>query len=593
MAWGKLRVVTIFIILSIPSFFSPTLAFSSSINNSQSNPAHNELSGSNSSWPMYCHDSHHTGRSPYSTANNPPDHIKWVFNTGKVSFYGDTSIGADGMIYAAANGLFAVWPNGTLKWYFPVNGWCEGCPAISDEGIIYLGCSGGGSTSYLYALYPNGQLEWRYGVGGEEIKSSPVIGTEGTIYFGTGGGYPIKGSITALYPNGTLKWKYPTNYVVYSSPAIGNDGTVYCGCHDSNLYAFYPNNGSLKWKYKTGNWVRLSPCIADDGTIYCVSDDEYLYALRPNGTLKWKTKVEPGGSPTIASDSTIYAGMSTLYAISPGDGSVKWTFPVGGDIMWSAAVTSAEGTIYFGMTTSGFDGYLIAVNPNGTEQWRTEIGHCESVPAIATDGTVYIGSTDEPDATGFLNAFGPGGPLRAMANGPYQAFYNRTLQFKGTTYGGFPPMTYHWDFGDGNTSDQQNPQHTYHALGCFHATFTVTDSQGNTSNDTASVSVYADLPTLTITRPENALYFRDKKIHSWVWPVAIGKITFQATAFQEPYGIDCVEFSVDDKLIATDNEAPYEWTWTTPAFGYHVVTVTARDTMGYSTSKSIEMKKFF
>ncbi len=528
---------------------------------------------------MYCHDPHHTGRSPNSTANNPPGHFKWVFYTHIASFYGDTAIGADGTIYAAAGGLFALWPNGTLKWYFELNGWCEGCPAISDDGIIYVGCSMY-NPSYLYALYPNGQLKWRYGVAGESVISSPVLGADGTIYYGSGH------SIRALYPNGTLRWDYRTGHLVYSSPAIGTDGTIYCGSHDTYLYALYPNNGSLKWKYKTGNWIRLSPCIADDGTIYCVSDDEYLYALNPSGTLKWKTKVEPGGSPTIASDGTIYAGMSTLYAINP-DGSVKWTFPVGGDILWSAAVTSLEGTIYFGT----YNGYFIAVNPNGTEQWRTVIGQCESVPAIGADGTIYIGSM--PGGGGYLNAFGPGGPLRAMANGPYQAFYNRTLQFKGTSYGGFPPMTYHWDFGDGNTSDQQNPQHTYHAIRKFNATFTISDSQGNTSNDTASVNVIPRFPTLTVIRPENAFYFLNIKIHSWVWPVAIGPLTFQITAFQEPYGIDRVEFSIDDTLIATDNEPPYQWTWTTPAFFYHIVTVTAYDTMGYGNSVKIEMKKYF
>jgi hypothetical protein len=33
-----------------------------------------------SPWPMYCHDARHTGRSPYSTANNSGDEI-WRFAT--------------------------------------------------------------------------------------------------------------------------------------------------------------------------------------------------------------------------------------------------------------------------------------------------------------------------------------------------------------------------------------------------------------------------------------------------------------------------------------------------------------------------------
>ena len=34
---------------------------------------------------------------------------------------------------------------------------------------------------------------------------------------------------------------------------------------------------------------------------------------------------------------------------------------------------------------------------------------------------------------------------------------------------------YHWDFGDGNTSDKQNPIHTYNWRGKFFACLIVTD----------------------------------------------------------------------------------------------------------------------
>ena len=181
------------------------------------------------------------------------------------------------------------------------------------------------------------------------VLSSPAIGADGTIYFGVeSDGNPPMGAIIALYPNGTLKWRYNTNHVVYSSPVIGEDGTVYCGCHDNYLYAFYPENGTVKWKYKTGHWIRASPCIGDDGTIYVVSLDNYLHALYPNGTLKWTTYVGAGTSPTIGQDGTIYAGYSTLYALNPVDGSVKWTFPVGGAIRGGTPCNSVDGTIFFG-----------------------------------------------------------------------------------------------------------------------------------------------------------------------------------------------------------------------------------------------------
>ncbi|MEM2050807.1 MAG: PQQ-binding-like beta-propeller repeat protein, partial [Thermoproteota archaeon] len=51
-------------------------------------------------------------------------------------------------------------------------------------------------------------------------------------------------------PAARLKWKYRTGGMILSSPAIGADGTIYFGSDDTHLYALNPD-GSLKWKYKT------------------------------------------------------------------------------------------------------------------------------------------------------------------------------------------------------------------------------------------------------------------------------------------------------------------------------------------------------
>ncbi|WP_186826729.1 PKD domain-containing protein [Psychroserpens burtonensis] len=56
--------------------------------------------------------------------------------------------------------------------------------------------------------------------------------------------------------------------------------------------------------------------------------------------------------------------------------------------------------------------------------------------------------------------------------------------------GGFE---YTWDFGDGSTSTQQNPNHTFQALGCgtqnFNVTLTVTDINGLSGTDTQTVTI--------------------------------------------------------------------------------------------------------
>jgi len=52
---------------------------------------------------------------------------------------------------------------------------------------------------------------------------------------------------------------------------------------------------------------------------------------------------------------------------------------------------------------------------------------------------------------------------------------------------GYTPMTYHWDFGDGTTSDAQNPTHTYQSDGEYTVTLTVANQYGT---DTATRPAY-------------------------------------------------------------------------------------------------------
>jgi outer membrane protein assembly factor BamB len=375
-------------------------------------------------WSMESHDIHHTGRSLYTTSNNPGDEI-WRFWTDSWAM-SSPAIDDDGTIYFGSDDFYAVYPNGTLKWMYKTGIRIESCPAIDENGVIYIGDMDS-SPNYLWAFYPNGTLKWRFRTG-HHISSSPVIGKDGIIYFGC-----WNKNIYALLPNGTLRWKHKTNHVVLSSPAIGDNGTIYCGSHDKHLYALFPN-GTLKWKFKTGDWVRGNPSIADDGTIYFPSYDDHLYALYPNGTLKWKFKTEFGasGSPAIGTDGTIYVGTNKLYAIYP-NGTKKWSFDLGTDryVGDSSPAISSDGTIYIGVNIgNGKSGELIAINPDGSERWRSGNICNEAVsssPAIGEDGTVYICSASDEETrpgavtgVGYLHAFNtfdPNAPDAPIING--------------------------------------------------------------------------------------------------------------------------------------------------------------------------------
>lgn len=64
-----------------------------------------------------------------------------------------------------------------------------------------------------------------------------------------------------------------------------------------------------------------------------------------------------------------------------------------------------------------------------------------------------------------------------------------SVEFTGSAYGGTPPWKFSWNFGDGGTSTQQSPTHTYTKDGTYQATVTVTDSTGATATNSTTITV--------------------------------------------------------------------------------------------------------
>jgi outer membrane protein assembly factor BamB len=120
---------------------------------------------------------------------------------------------------------------------------------------------GSQTTGYLYAINTDGTLKWVTDLYGH-VKSSPAIGSDGTIYVGSD-----KEDVFALNTNGTVKWIYPTRGPVRSSPALAADGTIYIGSNDSSLYALNPD-GTLKLRFIANASITSSPAIIADGTVY-------------------------------------------------------------------------------------------------------------------------------------------------------------------------------------------------------------------------------------------------------------------------------------------------------------------------------------
>jgi len=234
----------------------------------------------------------------YAVNNNGT--LKWKFQTEII--LSSPAIGCDGTIYFASsdNYLSAVYPNGTLKWKLKEEDVVT-CPTIGSDGTIYIGLN----NHSLIAVDYNGTKKWEFDFG-NGIPSNPAIGLDGTIYTGSsititsGDRTTYDGHLYAIYSNGTEKWKIETNGHVRAAPVIGYDGTIYFGSYYydyrgrnfyggvdvetiSKLCALNPD-GTSKWESKTTLCIDPYLAIGADGTIYVSLNNGCLYAMG-HGTL--------------------------------------------------------------------------------------------------------------------------------------------------------------------------------------------------------------------------------------------------------------------------------------------------------------------
>jgi outer membrane protein assembly factor BamB len=239
--------------------------------------------------------------------------VKWKFTAGPCR----TAIGSgpeaarcdvdgvtvapDGTIYTSADGLYALKPDGTLKWkFFPGATHCAAAPAVGPDGTVYVGCH----DDAIYALDPaTGQKRWEFRTG-DDVDSSPSVAPDGTVYVGSD-----DHKLYAFSPGGLVKFAVTTNGPVRSSPAQAADGTVYVGSFDGALYAIKPN-GAVAWSYRTADRILSSPLVDAAGTVLIGSEDDRLYALTPDGKLEWSVLLDGDvdSTPALGADGTIYVG---------------------------------------------------------------------------------------------------------------------------------------------------------------------------------------------------------------------------------------------------------------------------------------------
>ncbi|MGA1844835.1 MAG: PQQ-binding-like beta-propeller repeat protein [bacterium] len=376
--------------------------------------------------------------------------MEWFFKTDDV-VPTVPAIGLNGTIYCGSTGgtagsgrLYAIDPGGHLKWLFQTGGYGITSPAIAADGTIYIGIYFKGSCGYdlnaeqnsagddnLYALDPNGLLKWSYKTG-SMIPYSPAIGNDGTIYFKCD-----DKNIYALDPNGRLKWKSQMELMQGSSLATSPDGTIYNVYFETSMggdatFTAIDPNGLIKWEIQCGGEmltyisdISLMPAISADGTIYFGLITKYIlpiygnkpscsyssriYSIDLNGSLIWDNTIE-----TISYWDYLISPPPLEHffiSIPPWEAISTWySSYYAHSFSPSSLAIGADGTIY----TVSYGGNIYTYNSDGSLKWQYSTDdRFLSSPAIGSDGTIYIGSEN-----GNIYAFGEEKSYRAYPQWP-------------------------------------------------------------------------------------------------------------------------------------------------------------------------------
>jgi outer membrane protein assembly factor BamB len=210
---------------------------------------------------------------PNLVALDPAGTVKWSTRLPDDPFT-PLAVGPDGSFYYGSvdRHLTALTPTGDLKWRFFTGDQMHSPPSIAADGSVYAG------GNELYALSPDGSLRWSYSSAGMSFSgATPALGADGTLYLSSAG------AVVALNPDGTERWAYP-RYGAAQRIILGGDGTLYtgwfAGIYDSGVLAL-SESGDLKWSLAVSypDIVQFSAsALGPDGTLYVMTSRK-IYAI--------------------------------------------------------------------------------------------------------------------------------------------------------------------------------------------------------------------------------------------------------------------------------------------------------------------------
>lgn len=235
-----------------------------------------------------------------------------------------------------------------------------------------------------------------------------------------------------------------------------------------------------------------------------------LVAIYDNPTMSQKTILIYDGGITFANHKV----STTMTGFEATDSIASTTFIVADGQHNFAGLNNK---VYLGDTLLAQ--YTLNGAGPGSQYWDT-LSLNVNIPTGSTSTTVSVESSNGDCLTWVAQVLSvPSSSNQAPiadAGHDKTVFSGDRVDFIGSATGTI--MEYHWDFGDGDNSNQKNPAHRFkgspYGEKIYTVTLTVKDNNGNTGEDTAYVTVKPLEKNLEISKDYR--YAKIKSIYNWV-----------------------------------------------------------------------------
>ncbi len=310
--------------------------------------------------------------------------------------------------------------------------------------------------------------------------------------------------------NGPFNEFVNSNIAFSSVGSVDNDGTI-----ASYLWNFGDGNTSTEanpvYSYQNPGTYSVALTVTDnDNASRTVSTTAEILpiiidycAISGNTGYEWIAGVNIGGTSN-SSDKEGYADFTAInMPLSVGNNTVSLTAGGNYSEFWAIWLDTnnngqfeASEQLVSGLSGAGtvvgnlsIDNSLVGLNT----RMRIVMKY-GSAPANACGN---IGDGEAEDYMVTVLDSGNVAPV-AQANGAYVTQVGNAISFDslGSKDTDGDIVSYLWDFGNGEQSAEANPSYVYPVAGDYTASLTVTDNDGATDTDTASVTIQADIPSI-------------------------------------------------------------------------------------------------